>query len=352
MTTEQITKMEKAISNMKDKKSRIYFLVQDTKGNAKASVRYIYQMAMTLKKNGYNSIILHEKPEYYGVSDWLGEEYMTLDHRPIEGTNLEISPDDLIIVPEIYGFIMDQITKLPCGKVVLCQSYDYVFETLQPGQTWSSLGFLKCITTSEKQKEMVSPSMRNVSFDVIEPSISEEFTKSELPPKTIINVHTRDHRDTVNLIKTFYAKFPQYRWITFRDLRGLTEKEFANSMKESFVSIWIDQQSSYGTFPLESMKTGIPVIGLVPDMVPSWMNEDNGIWINNKTIIVDVLSDFIQNWLEDNLNPDLFVQMDKTVGNLQTEEKFESETLQIFEKMINTRMENFESQLNKFQTVE
>jgi hypothetical protein len=87
-------------------------------------------------------------------------------------------------------------------------------------------------------------------------------------------------------------------------------------------------------------------------MVPSWMNEDNGIWINNKTIIVDVLSDFIQNWLEDNLNPDLFVQMDKTVGNLQTEEKFESETLQIFEKMINTRMENFESQLNKFQTVE
>ena len=352
MTTEQITKMEKAISNMKNKTSRIYFLVQDTKGNAKASVRYIYQMAMTLKKNGYNAIILHEKPDYYGVSEWLGEEYMALEHRPIEGTNLEVSPDDLIIVPELYGFIMDQITKLPCGKIVLCQSYDYVFETLQPGQTWSNLGFLKCITTSEKQKEVVSPSMRNVSFDVVEPCISDDFTKGEFPPKTIVNVHTRDHRDTTNLIKNFYAKFPQYRWITFRDLRGLSQKEFANSMKESFVSIWIDQQSSYGTFPLESIKSGIPVIGLVPDMVPSWMNEDNGIWINNKSMIVDVLSDFIQNWLEDNLNPSLFTQMDKTVENLQTEEKFESETLQIFEKMINTRIENFESQLNKFQTID
>ena len=40
---------------------RIYFLVQDTKGNAKASVRYIYQMEMSLKKSGYNAIILHEK---------------------------------------------------------------------------------------------------------------------------------------------------------------------------------------------------------------------------------------------------------------------------------------------------
>jgi hypothetical protein len=74
MNTEQIEKLEKSINNMKEKKSRIYFITQDTKGNAKASVRYIYQMAMALKKDGYNSIILHEKPEYYGVSEWLCEE--------------------------------------------------------------------------------------------------------------------------------------------------------------------------------------------------------------------------------------------------------------------------------------
>ena len=60
MTNEQISKLETAILNMEEKKSRIYFLVQDTKGNAKASVRYIYQIAKTLKDNGYNSIILHE----------------------------------------------------------------------------------------------------------------------------------------------------------------------------------------------------------------------------------------------------------------------------------------------------
>ena len=170
MNQEQILKLEESIQKMRDKKSRIYFIVQDTKGNAKASIRYIYEMAMSLKNNGFNAIILHETPEYFGVTDWLGEEYMTnLDHKSIEGTNLEISPEDLIVIPEIYGFIMDQITKLPCGKIVLSQSYDYIFETLQPGQTWTQLGFHKCITTSEKQKEYISSTMRSVSVEVIEP---------------------------------------------------------------------------------------------------------------------------------------------------------------------------------------
>jgi biopolymer transport protein ExbD len=351
MNTEQIEKLEKSINNMKEKKSRIYFITQDTKGNAKASVRYIYQMAMALKKDGYNSIILHEKPEYYGVSEWLGEEYMTLEHRAIEGTSLEVSPDDLIIIPEIYGFIMDQITKLPCGKVVLSQAFDHVFETLQPGQTWSQLGFYKCITTSNKQKELIESVMRSVSVDVVEPAISDVFVKNEFPPKTIVNIHTRDHRDTTNLIKTFYAKFPQYRWITFRDLRGLTETEFAEAMKDSFISIWIDQTSSFGTFPLESMKMGIPVLGLVPDTIPTWMNEDNGLWVNNKTIIVDVLSDFIQNWLEDNLNPELFANMDKTMESISTVDKFGVDTINLFSSMFKLRITSFEDQLSKLETI-
>jgi hypothetical protein len=352
MNNDNHEKLELSINRMKEKLSRIYFMVQDTKGNAKASVRYIYQMALTLKRNGYNAIILHEKPEYFGVSSWLSEEYMTeLDHRAIEGTSLEISPDDLIIIPEIYGFVMDQITKLPCGKIVLSQAFDHVFETLQPGQSWTQLGFYKCITTSEKQKELIQSVMRNVTVDVVAPYISDVFQKNEYPPKTIINIHTRDQRDTANLIKSFYVKFPQYRWITFRDLRGLSENEFAEAMKDSFISIWIDQTSSFGAFPLESMKMGIPVLGLVPDVVPSWMNEDNGLWVNNKTIIVDVLSDFIQNWLEDNLNPELFDRMNLTLETISNKEKFENETLSLFGDIFEKRITSFEDQLSKFETI-
>jgi len=352
MNQEQISKLEQSVENMKDKKSRIYLITQDTKGNAKASVAYIYRLALSLLNNGYNPIILHETPDYTGVSGWLGDEYMTLPHKSIEGQNLEISPEDLIVIPELYGFVMSQITNLPCGKIVLCQAYDHILETLQPGQSWSDLGFLKCITTSEKQKEQIESIMRSTSFDVLTPYISDEFKLQTHPSKPIITVHSREPRDTANIIKSFYVKFPQYRWITFRDMRNLTEKEFAKGLESSCLSVWVDETSGYGTFPLESMKCGVPVLGLVPNLVPEWMSEDNGLWINNKNQIVDFIADYLQNWLEDNVNENLYLGMKKTVDSLPTKETFETETVSLFEKYLTTRRESFEEQLSKLQTIE
>jgi hypothetical protein len=352
MNQEQISKLEQSVKNMKDKKSRIYLITQDTKGNAKASVAYIYRLALSLLNNGYNPIILHETPDYTGVSGWLGDEYMKLPHKSIEGQNLEISPEDLIVIPELYGFVMSQITNLPCGKIVLCQAYDHILETLQPGQSWSDLGFLKCITTSEKQKEQIESIMRSTSFDVLTPYISDEFKPQTHPSKPIITFHSREPRDTANIIKSFYVKFPQYRWITFRDMRNLTEKEFAKGLESSCLSVWIDETSGYGTFPLESMKCGVPVLGLVPNLVPEWMSEENGLWINNKNQIVDFIADYLQNWLEDNVNENLYLGMKKTVESLPTKETFETETVSLFEKYLTTRRESFEEQLSKLQTIE
>ena len=353
MNTEQISKIKTSIDNLKEKKSRIYFLVQDTKGNAKASMAYIYRLALTLKNNGYNSIILHEKADYTGVSTWLGEEYMeNLPHKPIEGENLEVSPEDLIIIPELFGFVMSQLTKMPCGKIVLCQAYDHILETLQPGATWTQLGFLKCIITSDYQKDLVEGLMRNISFDILQPYISETFEKQILPPNPIIAIHSREQRESINIIKSFYIKYPQYRWVTFRDMRGLSEQEFASVLKDSFLSVWIDETSSYGTFPLESMKVGVPVIGLTPNLVPTWMNENNGVWVNNKIQILDFIADFLQNWLEDNVKQDLYTEMIKTVENLPSKTDFETKTVELFSGYINTRATSFEEQLSKLETTE
>jgi hypothetical protein len=352
MNQEQISKIELSLNNMKEKKSRLYFFVQDTKGNAKASVAYIYDLALTLKKQGYNAIILHEKPEYVGVSGWLGQEYMDqLPHKSIDGQSLEVAPEDFVVIPELFGFVMGQLTKLPCGKIVLCQAYDHMLETLQPGQTWPSLGFYKCITTSQQQKEHLENIMRGVSFDILKPVVSDKFQKSNLPAKPIIAIHSRDQRDSINVIKTFYLKFPQYRWITFRDMRGLSQSEFAKSLKECFLSVWIDETSSYGTFPLESMKSNVPVLGLVPNLIPEWMNENNGIWLNNKNQISDFIADFIQNWLEDNIKEELKDEMLKVVENLSTKQEFEKVSLELFETYLKTRMDSFEDQLNKLKSI-
>jgi len=342
-----ISNLERSLSNLENKNSKIYFFVQDTKGNAKAAVYFIYEMALTLKNNGYNPIILHEKPDYFGVSEWLGSEYMDITHMCVEGNNLPISPEDTIIVPEIFGYVMSQLTNLPCAKIVLCQSYDYIFETLQPGQTWAQLGFNKCITTSEFLRQQILKVMRNVSIDVIDFKISNVFKKSEFPPKPIVAIYSREQRDGINAIKAFYSRFPQYRWISFRDMRSMPTEQFANALKECMLSVWIDPTSSFGSFPIESMKLGVPVMGKVPDLRPDWMTENNGIWIDNTINLPDFIADFIQNWLEDNIIVDLYQNGIETSKKYSDEKEFEGKITHLFEGYFQTRMSTFSEELNK-----
>jgi hypothetical protein len=341
-------KVKQSIQSLLDRKSRIYFLVQDTKDNAKASVRFIYEIAYALKQNNFNPIILHEKSDYTGVSKWLDEKYMSeLPHTVIEGQNLQIAPEDFIVVPEIFGFVMDQIKNLPCGKIVLSQSYAYILETLQPGQNWAQFGFLKCITTSDIQKQYLEKVMRQTTFDIIKPTIGDSFEPRKLPPMPIVAVHSREQSDTINLIKTFYLKFPQYRWFTFKDMRGTSEKEFAETLKECFLSVWIDNESAFGTFPLESMACGVPVMAKVPDIQPEWMNENNGMWVTDKTLMADFVADFIQNWLEDNIKPELQSEGLKTAEQYKNKQEFESTVVTLFDGYLKLRADSFEQQISK-----
>jgi hypothetical protein len=181
METELKEKISLSIEKIENKENKIFFFVQDTRGNAKASLVYLYDMAYTLHKDGYTVVMLHEKPDYTKIGEWSDLKYDELTHQSIEGTNLEVTPEDIMVVPEIFGFIMEQIKNLPCGKIVITQAYDHVLETLTPGTSWPQLGFFKCITTSETQKNQVEKLMKRVTVDVISPVISDKFEKQKYP---------------------------------------------------------------------------------------------------------------------------------------------------------------------------
>jgi len=347
METELIEKIKGSITNIEQKKHKLYFFVQDTRGNAKASLAYMYEMALTLKNDGFNVIMLHEKNDFIPVTSWMGESYGELTHQSVEGTNLQISPEDIIVVPEIFGYIMEQVKNLPCGKIVLCQAYDHMLETLNPGVNWNQLGFMKCITTSETQKESIEKIMKRITIDIVEPVIYESFRKQELPPKPIIGMVSREQRVGINIIKQFYLKYPQYRFFTFRDLRGLSREEFANTLQECFLGVWVDPTSGFGTFPLECMKSNVPVLGQIPYLKPSWMSEKNGVWTDNPNHMVDIIADIVQTWLEDNMLEELYTEGEKTAEQFSNRTEFENKIVTIFSEFSDKRKEAFESQIEK-----
>jgi len=342
--------LETSLSKLKDKKCKFYFLTQDSEGKALASVNVIYQFVKYLTESGFEAYILYEKTEYKGVKEWLGEEYSKLPHASIETGELKVGPQDFVFVPEIYGHVLEQIKDMPCTKVIFCQAYDYILDTLNPGFGWANYGVTKCLTTTETQKEYIKSLFPSIETSVITPAIPEYFKPTEKPKKPIIAVHTRDHRDTLKLIKSFYLQHPQFKWLSFRDMRNLPREEFAETLSECFMSVWVDRNGGFGTFPLESMLCNTPVVGTLPILKPDWMTNENGVWVFDESKLVEVVSTFVKNWLEDSVPETLYTSMEKTVeSNSPTKEK--EMVLSYFNGLITEKISELENALNKLTPV-
>jgi len=351
---EEILKnLNEGVERLENKDFSIYFFVIDTETSPVASVAYIYEQVKILKESGYNARILHEKNSYKEkqlpfIKSWLGEEYFNLPHSSIEDKSVNVNATDFIIIPELFANVMEQTVKLPAKRVVLCQSYDYITETLQVGKSWLDYNITDCITTTEQQKEYIEGLFGSkLNVDVIPVSIDDTFKKPIKPKSPIVSILTRDQRDTVKIFKSFYLKYPHLKWVTFRDMRGMTKDVFAKALQDSCVSVWVDDIAGFGTYPLESMKSGNVVIGKIPNLLSTWINEKNGIWVDNTNVIPDLLAKFIQAWLEDSTPEEIYKNMDSTVEKF-TIEKQKEKTIEVYGRLVNERIEEFRSTLQKY----
>jgi hypothetical protein len=78
------------------------------------------------------------------------------------------------------------------------------------------------------------------------------------------------------------------------------------------------------------------------------MNEDNGVWIKDRILLPELVGDWIQNWLEDNIAPSIYENMEKTVAQLPAKEDFENKVVELFSEYLNHRAESMKNQISKF----
>lgn len=335
-------KLQNSIEKLKNKDFGIYFFTLDSKGNALAGIANIYEHVKILNELGYNAYILHEKNDYTDVSSWLGEEYSNLPHVSIESQELNIGPHDFVIIPEVFSNVMEQTKAFPSKRIVLSQSYDYILELLMIGTKWADYGINDVITTTNNQKEYIESLFGNLNVDIIPPAISDYFVPSEKPKKPIIAIHTRDQRDTLKIIKTFYLKYPQYKWVTFRDMRGMPKKTFSSILSECCLSVWVDDISSFGTYPLESINCDTPVIAKIPDMRTEWMEEDDKLtesilWTDSNLKIPELISSYMNLWLEDSVPEELYDKMSNLKGKYTIEDLKKNVSI-VYSKIVDNRI--------------
>ena len=370
--SEQLEKIKESIEKIENKNFGIYFFTIDTKGNPTAGVATIYEHVKKLRELGYNANILHDKNDYkiredeegMGIAEWLGEEYANLPHVSIESQKLQVGPSDFVVIPEAFASIIKQTVSFPCKRIVFLQSYEYIFEMLEIGEGWEQFGITDVITTNKSLSEYVQSVFRGLRTDIIPVGIPEYFKNSTEPKIPTIAMSARDKRELLKIVKIFYQKYPHYRFVTFRDMSGLPREMFAKELSKSFVSVWIDELSSFGTFPLESMRTKTPVIGKIPRMVPEWMGSvdqkgnlnlnDNGIWTPNLNSIPDIIATMVGLYLEDAIPENILNGLSEWENKYSTEEsdKILSEVYKnIFDRRIVELQHTYDQIRQKEETV-
>jgi glycosyltransferase involved in cell wall biosynthesis len=348
---QNIEKLESALGRLKTSESKAYFLVYDTKGNARASIKYIYDLALTLNQNGTPSKIVVEDKSYTGVESWLDDKYKELEVLSIKDDKLELSIDDILVVPEYYSNALQQLSNVRCIKVMLVQQKEFIFETLPIGSKWIDYGFDRVITTSESTKKYILDYFPESLVYIIPPIIEDNFKPINLPLKPYVAISCRDRSIHRKLISEFYIKYPYLRWITFRDMVQMSYEEFATSLKECMVSVWVDDDSTFGTFPLESMKCGVPVVGKIPKTEPDWLTE-NGMWTYDENKLVELLGTYILAWIDGiELTDEVKDKMKDTLLPYDGEIT-KNNILSIFQSLKNKRVESIESALSKLKQEE
>lgn len=335
-------KINEVIKEIKENDYTIYFFVIDSNDTPNAGVSNIYKQAKHLQDLGYNVGILKENKDQKDAGSWIGSDYLGLPHYNTE--KLVIKPADILIIPEIFASVMKSAKKFPCKKIVMAQNYEYGLEVLEMGETWGEYGFNDVIVTNENMSDYISDHFKGSKIHLVPVALDSTYKPFDSLRKPIILIGGRDVDVIKRTIKSFYLQSPLYSWITFKHVSGMLQDELTAEMNSAAALVWIDEISSFGTLPLEAMACKLPVIGVVPNMVPEWLDENNGMWVNSKIDIPAAIETFMNAYIED-------LPYIEELGNFTSvpakyNADAQKEALEkVFKEINETRIEQFEKNL-------
>lgn len=342
----------------------------------------LFKQAKLLKDNGYNSIIIFEprqdaKASYVKSKEknkqidifekfnptWLGADLEGLTLKCLgegtvkyaDGTNeicekLVINPEDMVIIPEGFPNVMERFAKFPCKKIVLAQSWYYILNSMSVNQSWVQFGINDVISVSDGITEYLNAIMPGLKIKQFSQSIDRKIFKKvphtdKYPKIAFMPGRSQDAiLKTFNVIKTFYCFYPQYRWIRFDELKGLSKEEFAERVAESAFVLYTDEIAGFGTFPLEAMACGTHIIGWTPLGGKEYMNANNGYWAHNGEIfqLAELMGVAIEKYLTSQLDVDMVsTEYEKTLERY-TPESEKQTILNIYNEYKNERIEELQ----------
>lgn len=344
---DKIQKLNELLTNIESNNFNIYLYVPSIPENVYSmAVEEIYNICYFLRKNNYNTFLItgeDEKEAEYKIPSYLSEELRNVPHLSPKKDNINVAPSDILVVPDFFVNVMHQISeaKIDCVKVVLCQSQTYMLDSLPPNHSWAAWGFNNIVTTSEQLKEFIQRNSR-VNYNIESYTIGiPDYFKPKKIKKPIIMYFSRSETDIKRLSKIFFMKYPELGWVLFERVQGpealITREQLAEKMGEIPVLLWLDKDAGFGTLPLEAMKSGAVIVGMIPELEKDYLKTDNtAVWSNSLEILAEQLGVVIKEWMVDNV-PDVVYENMKKISSEYTVENHEKTLNKAFSNIIENR---------------
>jgi predicted peroxiredoxin len=362
----QLDKLKIAVNKINKKEIKFLFAVVNSP-QPSASVYEVYFHANVAKNMGYDVTMLTDSQDFK-VPEFVDKSLTQIKHLSMDKIKLTVGPQDVLVIPDVFSNVMEQTKNLGCIRIGLLQSIDYMLNSLVLSVDWSQFGIENILTTSKSMKDALNiyygPKKFKVGvYDVGIPNYFNNDT--DMPKRPVISVIGRNPNDIAKVIKLFYSKFPQYQWITFDPMMTeskppspLRRIDFAERLRKNFASLWIDRISSFGTFPLEAMKSGSIPVGIIPDFAPEYLlnNEgqfvDNaGMWTNNIYQLPLMLGDIVTKFLDDTIDENIYESM-QNVASKYTQENSTKQLTDYYSAIIQERKSLLEKAIAEYETAQ
>lgn len=337
-----------------------YFYLPDFE-KPSGGMKYAYDHVKCMNENGFNATIIHQKSGF--KPKWLCE-YFEMDEKEniknipviyLDEGKMPINMQDFFFIPEGFPQVMENLAKqnAPCKRIVFCMNWYYVLNALPPGVFWNHYGITDCMSITNTQSQYLKMIMPFLNIRNVVGHIPDDVF---YPPEKMINkkmqiafIPSRDGgMKAYNIIKTFYALFPYYRFIRFVEVKGMSRDDYAKVLRESAFYVHFDEHSSWGTAPLEAFLSKCLVAGWDGVGGREYMNTDN-MWIvpNGDVLrLAMAIGNMIETYISDEIPEKTWKEMEKATL-LYTREQEKDSIITVHNNWKKQRLE----ELNRFMEI-
>lgn len=195
-----------------------------------------------------------------------------------------LSPDDVVVVGEMFGAGALAVLETPARKILHNQGPFYTFAAFSDLMAVRRWGAEAMITPSGFAADMVERMGWDRPIHVVRPALDPVFAAAAGAPRDlrIAAIPNRRPQEWRLIRGILWSQRPDLADVPWVEIKGLSRAGVAQAMATSEIFLATGQMEGLGLPPLEAMATGALVIGFRGGGGREYATAENGDWFDEE----------------------------------------------------------------------